>query len=305
MINTRIAYIEPNSMAKISTAMTLIGSIIALVISIIAMILLVSSVPQLKSYASNNVSLFVILGIIIGLLITLIMNYILTYLNALLYNYLLKYFTGIQVELTPHNEIKEIDIIPTLSINIIISAIWFIIIGIILFLTFSVVLSALSHVTSVFGNLNLATITTSSLVVVTLVVLIALIFLGIILVITMFIFNFYARRNPLKLDITENNGLELKSIDVMSYVMSIGLTTLTIQLIRTLINIMVGGSMEVALLSIVNTIAVCLIFATAVPYIYNFIASKFGGLKFDIEPSSNMIQEYPVTDNLTESDIQQ
>lgn len=304
MINTRLAYLEPKSSAKISTAMSLIGSIIAMVISVIAMILLVSYVPQLKTYVSNNISLFLIFGIVIGLLITLIFNYLITYINVLLYNYLLKYFKGIQFELTPYNEIKEIDILSTLSITLIIAAIWFIIMGIILFLTFSAVVSILSHVTSVFSNLNIATIATTSLVIVTSIILLSLVIFAIMFIIIMFIFNFFSKRNPLKLEITEDNGLELKSVDVMSYVMSIGLTLLTIQLIRTLINIMVGGSMEVALLSIVNTIATCLIVTAAVPYIYNFVASKIGGLKFDIEPSSNMIQEYPITNNLPEYDIQ-
>ena len=305
MINTRLAYIEPNSMAKTSTAMVLVGSVISLLISMIAMMIVVISVPQLKAYVSNNVLLSIILGIIIGLIISLIFNYVITYINSLLYNYLIKYFNGVQVELTPYNEIKEIDITSTLIISLIMAAVWLILMGIIFFLTFTAVMSVLSQVTSVFGNLNLANITAGSLVVVTLIVLMALICYAIMSVIIMFVFNFFSRRNPLKLEITENNGLELTSIDIMSYVMSVGLTLLTIQLIGTLINIMVGGSMEVALLSIVNTIATCLIFAAAVPYIYNYVASKVGGFRFDIEPSSNMIQEYPITNNLTNEDIEE
>ena len=305
MINTRLAYIEPNSMAKTSTAMVLVGSVISLLISMIAMMIVVISVPQLKAYVSNNVLLSIFLGIIIGLIISLIFNYVIKYINSLLYNYLIKYFNGVQVELTPYNEIKEIDITSTLIISLIMAAVWLILMGIIFFLTFTAVMSVLSQVTSVFGNLNLANITAGSLVVVTLIVLMALICYAIMSVIIMFVFNFFSRRNPLKLEITENNGLELRSIDIMSYVMSVGLTLLTIQLIGTLINIMVGGSMEVALLSIVNTIATCLIFAAAVPYIYNYVASKVGGFRFDIEPSSNMIQEYPITNNLTNDDIEE
>ncbi|MDO5825035.1 MAG: hypothetical protein BZ137_04745 [Methanosphaera sp. rholeuAM130] len=303
MINTRLAYLEPKSVSKISTVMTFIICIIGLIIFLIAMGIVVAAVPQLKEYLFTNYITYTAIGIIIGLILTLLLTYVSSYINALLYNYLMKYFKGIQFELTPYNEIKEIDIIPSLSIFMILTSIWFIVSGILLFLASSVVLSLLSQLTSRFANLDLSTITVGSLTVVTLIVLLSIVFMGILALITMFIFNFYTRRNPLKIEVLENNGLELKSINVISYVMSIGLTLLTIELIRTVMNIMVGGSMEVALLTIINTIAICIIYTASVPAIYNFVASKIGGLKFDIEPSSNMIQEYPITENLPNYNI--
>ena len=305
MINSKLAYIEPKSISKITTAFTLIGIIIAVILSITTIGVLVTTFPQLKEYVFKNTSLFIYLGIIIGILILILLTYVITYINALLYNYLLKYFTGAQFELTPHNELKEIEIMPTLSIYMILMAIWSIISGIFLFITFSTVMSLLSHVTSVFGSMDFGAIAASSLTIVTLSILVSLIAIGIITLIQLFIFNFYSRKNPLKLEIVEDNGLEIKSVDIASYVMSAGLTLLTIELIRTLMNIMVGGSMEVALLSIVSTIAVCIIYSMALPFIYNFLASRIGGIKFDIEPSNNMIQEYAITENLPEYNLQQ
>jgi hypothetical protein len=303
MINTKLAYIEPKSISKVSTVLSLIITVIGVIISLIAIGLIVSALPQLNTYISTNISAFIIIGIIIGLILSLVLNYVVVYINALLYNYLLKYFKGIQFELTPYNEIKEIDILPTLTMEMIIMAIWFIFAEIVLILTFSIVISLISSASNIFGNINVATLTANSLTVVTLATLISWVFMSILMFIAMFIFNFFTRRNPLKLDIVENDILELKSIDVISYVMSVGFTLLTIQLIRTLINIMVSGSMEVALLNIVNTIAICIVFTAVMPFLYNIISSKMGGIRFNIEPSSNMIQEYNITNNSDDYDM--
>jgi len=297
MINTKLAFIEPKSTAKVSTIYSLITSIITLTILIISGLLLINELPQLKEVLpiNNPLGIFgVLIGVIIGAVIGLIINYAFTYLNALLYNYLIQHFKGIQFELTPHNEIKEIDIIPSLTMIMIILAVWLIIEGILLFLSFSIVLSALSHASTLFGNINIASIATGSLTVVTISILLTWIIFALLGLIVMFIFNFYSRKNPLKLDIIEDNGLEIRSIDILSYVMSIGFTIITLALIRTLISIMISGSMEVAILNIINTIALCLVFATITPFIYNFIASKVGGIIFDIVPSDNMVQEYSI-----------
>ena len=296
MINTKLAFIEPKSTAKVSTIYSLIISIITSIILIISGILLINGFPQLKEiFPNNSLGIFgILIGVIMGIIVGLIINYAFTYLNALLYNYLIQHFKGIQFELTPHNEIKEIDIIPSLTMIMIIMAVWLIIEGILLFISFSVVLSLLSHASTIFRNINMTSLATGSLTVVTISVLFTWILFAILSLIVMFIFNFYSRRNPLKLDIIEDQGLEIKSIDILSYVMSAGFTIITLELIRTLISIMISGSMEVAILNIINTIALCLVFSTIAPFIYNFIASKVGGIRFDIVPSDNMVQEYSI-----------
>lgn len=297
MINTRLVYLNPKSTSKIATLFGLISSIIACLILVIASTLIYTFV--LKDLNISNLPINIpmeILGFILGIVIGLILNYALTYINTIAYNYLIKYFTGIQFELTPHNEIKEIDLMNSTIIVLIISAIWLIISGIITLGLYSIIIMVFEkYLSSLFGSLDIASLTVIPLTVVTLYILLSLVFIAILCVIYIFIFNFFSNRNPVKVEINEENGLELKSIDVISLIMTIGLTTITLQVITSLINVMISGTMEVAILNLINTILISIVITALLGIIYNFLASRVGGIEFDIEPSSNMIQEYDLT----------
>lgn len=301
MINTKITHVDEKSYTTSVTLMQIVTSIVSVIIFGIITLISYSDLTSLLKLSNipDTFITYMFPILIVSIIIMAIISYIGNYVLAKLYNFLLRYFKGIQFELTPHNEIKEVDRLHTSLILTIISVIWSGICAAIGLIIYFIILTILGPATTNMSIID-KLFTSSIPAVIIIITIIGFAIISFIeFAVFFYILNFYLRITPLKVDLTENEEIEITKIDITSLVMSVGLTLATISFITSVIGIFSSPDIFVSFYGLIVSISFVLISIILEGFAYNYISDKKTGIKIKITPSNNITREYvnPIAGN--------